>query len=157
VPDFWRDSRQALRSLWRSPRASAVILLTLALGTGANLALFGVVRATLLAPLPFQEPDRLVTMSWEAAGNKSQPVSPAELEDLRRRSRKLEAVGAFHPWTFNVGGIDRPERLAGAVVTGNLFSILGVAPALGHGFGKDGPEAPIPPSSGASWCSTTCR
>jgi predicted permease len=142
VPDFWQESRQAWRSLRRSPRASVVILLTLALGTGANLAIFGVVRATLLEPLPFRAPDRLISMTWEVAGGKTLPVSPAELSDIRRTSRTLEKIGAYHPWTFNVGGIDRPERLPGAVVTGNLFSVLGVDPALGHGFTADGPEAP---------------
>ncbi|HVR97842.1 MAG TPA: ABC transporter permease [Thermoanaerobaculia bacterium] len=141
MPDFWQESRQALRSLRRSPRAALVILLTLAVGTGANLAIFGVVRATLLDPLPFRAPDRLVSMTWEL-GDKRQPVSPAELSDLRRQSRTLDAIGAYHIWTFNVGGIDRPERIPGAVVTANLFSVLGVEPARGHGFTADGPEAP---------------
>lgn len=142
MPDFWHESRQALRSLRRSPRAAIVILLTLALGTGANLAIFGVIRATLLDPLPFHEPARLVSMTWSAAGGKAQPVSPVELTDLRRRSRTLSEIGAYHPWTFNVGGVDLPERLPGAVVTANLFSVLGVKPVLGHGFTADGPEAP---------------
>jgi putative ABC transport system permease protein len=142
VPDFWQESRQALRTLRRSPRTTFVILLTLALGTGANLAIFAVVRATLLEPLPFREPARLVSMTWEAAGGKWQPVSPAELADLRRRVRSLGEIGAYHPWTFNVSGMDLPERVPGAVVTGNLFSVLGVSPALGHGFAVDGPEAP---------------
>src|SRR5688500_2199776 len=94
MPDFWQESRQALRSLRRSPRASLVILLTLALGTGANLAIFAVVRATLLEPLPFSEPARLVRMTWEAAGGKWQPVSPAEPSDLRQRVRSLREIGA---------------------------------------------------------------
>jgi putative ABC transport system permease protein len=142
MPDFWQESRQALRSLRRSPRASLVILLTLAVGTGANLAIFAVVRATLLEPLPFSEPARLVSMTWEAAGGKWQPVSPAELSDLRQRVRSLGEIGAYHPWTFNATGIDQPERLPGAVVTANLFPLLGVRPALGHTFAADGPEAP---------------
>jgi putative ABC transport system permease protein len=142
MSDFWQESRQALRSLRRSPRTSVVILLTLALGMGANLAIFAVVRATLLDPLPFLEPARLVSMTWEAAGGKWQPVSPAELADLRQRVRSLGEVGAYHPWTFNFSGTDQPDRLPGAVVTANLFSVLGVSPALGHGFAADGPEAP---------------
>ncbi len=141
MPDFWQELRQALRSLRRSPRASAIMLLTLALGTGANLAIFGVVRATLLEPLPYSDPSRLISFTWETAGGKWQPISPAELTDLRR-VRSLAAVGAYHPWTFNVDGLDQPERIPGAVVTGNLFSVLGVKPALGHGFAADGPAAP---------------
>src|SRR4029077_13002497 len=89
VPDFWQESRLTLRSLRRSPRAAVAILLTLALGTGANLAIFGIVRATLLEPLPFRQPDRLVAMTWEAVGGRAQPLSPAELSDLRRRARTL--------------------------------------------------------------------
>lgn len=142
MADFWQESRQALRSLRRNPRTSAVILLTLALGTGANLAIFAVVRATLLDPLPFREPSRLVSVAWEAAGGKSLPASPAEVADLRRRVRNLEKVGAYHPWTFNLSGTGLPERLPGAVVTADLFPLLGAGPALGHGFAADGPEAP---------------
>ena len=139
---LWQELRQALRSLRRSPRVSIVSLLTLALGTGASLAIFGVVRATLLSPLPFYEPSRLVGMTWEAAGGKSQPVSPAEVTDIRQRIRSFDGVGAYHVWIFNLSGSGPPERVPGAVVTGNLFSVLGVAPVLGHGFVKDGPEAP---------------
>ncbi len=139
---FWQESRQALRSLWRCPRASVVIVLTLALGMGASLAIFSIVRATLLSPLPFLNPSRLVSMTWEAAGGKRQPMSPAELSDLRQRIRSLDSIGAYHPWTFNLGGSDTPERLPGAVMTADLFSILGVQVALGHGFVEDGPGVP---------------
>lgn len=142
MADLWQESRQAWRSLRRSPQVTVVSLLTLALGTGASLAIFGVVRATLLSPLPFREPSRLVSLTWEAAGGKKQPVSPAELTDLRQGIRSLKGVGAYHAWTFNLSGSDLPERLAGAVVTANLFSVLGVDPDLGHGFAADGPEAP---------------
>ncbi|HYH47682.1 MAG TPA: ABC transporter permease, partial [Thermoanaerobaculia bacterium] len=140
--DLWHESRQAFRSLRRSPRASAVILLTLALGTGANLAIFAIVRATLLEPLPYRAPGRLVSLSWDVAGGKVHPMSPSEVTDLRRRVRSLGEVGAFHPWTFNIKGGALPERLPGAVVTANLFPLLGVGPALGHAFAADGPEAP---------------
>jgi len=108
--DLWPESRQALRSLLRSPRASAACLLTLALGTGASLAIFGVVRATLLSPLPFREPSRLMGLSWEAAGGKIQPFSPADVTDLRQSLRSFKGLGAYHVWTFNLGGTDTPER-----------------------------------------------
>ncbi len=142
MADLWHESRQAWRSLWRSPRVTLVSILTLALGTGASLAIFGVVRATLLSPLPFHDPAGLVTLAWEAPGGKKQPLSPAEIADLRGRIRSLSEVAAYHAWTFNLGGEEVPERLAGAVVTANLFSVLGVQPAMGHAFAKDGPEAP---------------
>jgi predicted permease len=142
MADFWQESLQAWRSLWRSPRIALVSILTLALGTGASLAIFGVVRATLLSPLPFREPSRLVTMAWETAGGKKQPLSPAELADLRQRIRSLSEVAAYHAWTFNLGGSELPERLSGSVVTANLLPVLGVEPAMGHAFTADGPEAP---------------
>lgn len=142
MADFWQESLQAWRSLWRSPRITLVSILTLALGTGASLAIFGVVRATLLSPLPFQEPSRLVIMAWETAGGKRQPVSPGELTDLRQRIKSLSGVGAYHAWTFNLSGSETPERLPGAVVTADLLSVLGVEPAMGHAFAADGPEAP---------------
>lgn len=102
--DLWHESRQAFRSLRRSPRASAVILLTLALGTGANLAIFAIVRVTLLEPLPYRAPDRLVSLSWDVAGGKVHPMSPIELTDLRQRVGSLGQVGAYHPWLFNIKG-----------------------------------------------------
>ncbi len=142
MSDVWQESRQAVRRLRRNPRVAAAILLTLALGIGANLAIFGVVRATLLEPLPYRDPGRLVTMNWETAAGKPQPLSPPELADLRSRCRSLDGIGAYHLWTFNVGGLERPDRLPGAVVTANLFGVLGVRPALGHGFVADGPASP---------------
>lgn len=142
MANLWQESRQALRSLWRSPRITVVSILTLALGTGAGLAIFSVVRATLLSPLPFREPAGLTTIAWEVPGGKRQPLSPAEIADIRKRIKSLDGVAAYHAWTFNLGGDQVPERLAGAVVTANLFSVLGVKPAIGHAFAKDGPEAP---------------
>lgn len=142
MANLWQESRQALRSLWRSPRITLVSILTLALGTGAGLAIFGVVRATLLSPLPFRDPAGLATLAWEMPGGKKQPLSPAEIADLRKSLRSLGGVAAYHPWTFNLGGDAVPERLPGVVVTANLFPVLGVKPALGHAFAKDGPEAP---------------
>ncbi|HEX8694648.1 MAG TPA: ABC transporter permease [Longimicrobium sp.] len=130
-----QDLRYALRTLRKSPGFTAVAVLTLALGIGANTAVFSVVEAVLLRSLPFRDPDRLVVF-WNryAEGLSKGAISPPEFADQRRMLREFEGVAAVTDWGVNLTGRGEPERVRGYRVSPNLFSVLGVAPARGRAF-----------------------
>ena len=132
-----QDLRFGVRMLRKNPGFSLIAILTLALGIGANTAIFSVVNAVLLRPLPFKESERLV-MAWNrgdaAAGGDRTPLAVAELLDWRTQSRVFASVGAFQDRFFNYIGGEVPERVRGAVVTANFFATLGVNAALGRTF-----------------------
>jgi putative ABC transport system permease protein len=137
---FGQDLRYAARSLRRSPGFTVVIVLTLALGIGANTTVFSVVHAVLLQPLPFPEPDRLVSVreTRPEAGSTGRrvnvPVSPATFLDYRHASRAFEQVAAFSGNEFALTGRGEAEQVFGAGVTTNFFATLGVAPRIGRDF-----------------------
>ncbi len=137
---LWQDLRYGARDLMKNPGFSLIAMLTLALGIGANTAIFSVVNAVLLRPLPFKEPERLV-MVWnrgeEAAGGDRTPLSVADLLDWRAQGRSYSEIGAFSNMMFNYTGGDSPERIRAAGVTANFFSMLGASPALGRAFSPD--------------------
>jgi len=132
-----QDVRYGLRQLKRNPGFTAVAVLTLALGIGANTAMFSVVNAALLDPLPYREPSRLVT-PWLAktAFGDSAPGTTTDPDYVQWRAQNqvFDDMAAFQGQTFNLTGGGEPERLLGAAVTPNLFRLLGVAPALGRTF-----------------------
>lgn len=133
-----QDVRLTFRSLLRVPVFSLAVIATLAVGVGANAAVFSVVRGVLLKPLPYPHSDRLVVAE-------PSPWVPAEIvEDVRRRSPALEEVAGFYPLDFTVTGAERPEGVHGAVVTPDLLTLLGADMALGRAFtDKDArPDAP---------------
>ncbi|MFY9574014.1 MAG: ABC transporter permease [Blastocatellia bacterium] len=135
-----QDLRYGWRMLVRKPAFSAIAILTLALGIGANTAIFGVVNAVLLQPLPFAEPDRLVWV-WgniRDGGNRAS-VSPLDYLDYRAQNSTFEQFAATFsvPASFNLTGSGEPERLEGAVVSGNFFQALGVNPEMGRTFLPD--------------------
>jgi putative ABC transport system permease protein len=116
-----------------------VALVTLALGIGVNTAIFSAVDSILLRPLPFKDPDRLVSV-WEQTlrlGIHRNEVAPANFFDLRNQNQTLEGIGAYGPLDINLTGEGDPERLSGQLVSANVFSILGVEPALGRTFLQD--------------------
>ncbi|OLE15006.1 MAG: hypothetical protein AUI36_38415, partial [Cyanobacteria bacterium 13_1_40CM_2_61_4] len=129
--------RYGLRSLLKRPGFTAVALIALALGIGANTAIFSLVNAVLLRPLPFAEPDRLVWM-WGNIRNSSSraSVSPLDFLDYRKQNTTFEQFAASFgiPLALNLTGNGEPERLSAAAVTGNYFQALGVKPALGRTF-----------------------
>jgi putative ABC transport system permease protein len=134
VESLLNDLRYAARTLWRSPGFSAVAVLTLALGIGANTAIFSVVNAVVLRHLPFHDPDKLlvfITSRSETTGSVTS-VSLPDFEDWRRQASSFEALGLSSGWTFNLTGRGLPERIYGARVTGSLFPILGATPLLGR-------------------------
>jgi putative ABC transport system permease protein len=134
---LWQDVRYGARMLLKQPGFTLVAILTLALGIGANTAIFSVVNAVLLRPLPFKDSARLV-MLWnngaEAAGGDRTPLAVADLLDMRSQSRSYESVGAFQNGSFNYISGDSPEQVRGVGVTANFLSLLGVAPQLGRDF-----------------------
>lgn len=132
-----RDVRYGMRSLFKRPGFTAVALIALALGIGANTAIFSLVNAVLLQPLPFNEPDRLVWM-WgniRNGGNRAS-VSPLDFVDYRNQNTTFQnfAAAISIPLPVNLTGGGEPERLTGASVTGDYFQALGVQPAIGRMF-----------------------
>jgi predicted permease len=131
-----RDVRFAVRTVGRQPLFAVTAILTLALGIGANAAVFSIVDAVLLRPLPYAEPDRLVRVEppgqdFIQLGKPGFTVRPKIQE-----SPALAATALYHPGALNVGG-DPAVRLRGAAITGNFFDVLGVAPAIGRAFTHD--------------------
>jgi putative ABC transport system permease protein len=129
-----QDLRFGARTLGRSPGFAAIAVLTLALGIGANAAIFSVLNAVLLRPLPWTEPDRAV-MIWSkwTAFDKTW-VAEGEVVDYRKRSQTLREVATWGEGQVNLTGDGEPERVASARVSANLFSTLGVAPMIGRTF-----------------------
>ncbi len=131
---LWQDLRHAARTLWRSPGFTAVAVLTLALGIGANTTIFSVVRAVLLRPLPLPEPERVVRV-WESdtkRGWNEFSVSGPNYLDWVEEARVFEQLGAMQWTTFHLTGGAEPERIVGALASASLFRVLGVAPAVGR-------------------------
>src|SRR5437762_203285 len=130
------DFKFAFRQLLKNPGFTAVALLTLALGIGANTAIFSVVNAVLLRPLPFLEPERLVWLGGWTGKDKEQGVTPADFLDYREQSQSFAQLAASVSETVavNLTGSGEPERLQGALVTENYLDVFGVKPALGRTF-----------------------
>ena len=138
-----QDLRRAARRLARTPGFTLLALVTLALGIGANTALFSVVHAVLLEPLPFADPERLYYVWSRHTSTDRYPFSLPEFCDYRDGSRTLVALAAFGNWTGNLAGDGATERLPGIRVSANFFEMLGAAPALGRTLRAqdDGPGA----------------
>ncbi len=135
---FWQDFRFALRSFLRTPAFTAVAVLTLALGIGANTAIFSVLNVVLFHPLPYPDSGRLV-MVWMRFTDIGIPkdqnwVSAPEFHDLSELNRSFSGLAAMDTTTFNLGLGGRPESVSGAQVSPALFSILGIQPRLGRTF-----------------------
>src|SRR5690242_17567187 len=132
-----RDLRHGLRRLYSSPAFTVVATLTLALGIGANVAIFTVVHAVLIRPLPFPDPDRLVRIAADAraTGGRNIGISEPELEDLRDRAGIFDGVTALWPVSASFVGGAQPERIEVLVTSANYFQMLGAAPQLGRVYG----------------------
>jgi putative ABC transport system permease protein len=129
-----QDIRYGLRMLAKKPAFTAVAVATLALGIGVNTAIFSVVEAVLLRPLPFRDPGRLCAL--QETSQRVPIVTPSypNFLDWRSRSRSFEEMAALVQEGFNLSGVDRPERIGASAVSANLFSMLGVRPILGRDF-----------------------
>jgi predicted permease len=128
-----QDFRYALRQLRKSPGFTLVTVLAIALGVGANTAIFSVVNAVLLRPLPYQDADRLVTILHQ--GNN--PVAPANYLDWRNQNHVFESMGAAENWTPNLSGTRQAESVNGLQLSSSILPMLGVQPMLGRFFAAD--------------------
>jgi putative ABC transport system permease protein len=131
-----KDIRFALRGLAKKPAFTAIAVITLALGIGANTAIFSVVNAVLLRPLPIREPDRVMTfwLSAPAKGLAHMDLNPAIFAYYRNRTRTFETLGAFETAEFSLTGGGEPESVPGAIVTFEYFNVLGREPLHGRTF-----------------------
>ena len=133
------EIKVALRGLAKSPGFTVIAIATLALAIGANSAVFSLINALLVRPLPYHEPSR-IALIWEqfaTQGLDRIPSSPPEFLDLKREFKSGTDLAAFNYAAFNVGGGDVPERITGAVVTPSLFPLLGVEPIRGRTFANE--------------------
>jgi len=129
-----QDIRYSLRRLAKSPGFTLVVVLTLALGIGANTAIFSAVNAVLLRPLGYADPDRLVTIEhlYPSLGGLKAPVSVPGFRDYQALGRAFESMAVENGWAANLTGQGEPERVPGARVTGRFFGTLGVPALLGR-------------------------
>jgi putative ABC transport system permease protein len=133
---FWQEVRYGLRMLAKNPAFTAIAVLTLALGIGANTAIFSVVNAVLLEPLPFRHPDGLVVV-WEhnrPRARTTNVISPANFLDWREQNTVFEQMAAFVMGRMNLSGVTDPEELQVLHVSPNLFPMLGAEAAVGRTF-----------------------
>jgi putative ABC transport system permease protein len=133
------DLRHAVRALLRAPVFAIVTILTLALGIGANSAIFSLVNAVLLRPLGYQDPERLISI-YEAIPESKVPrvgFSPPDYVDLVQYQHSFEAVGAYRTRAFELSGTGQPEQIVGGQVSASIFPMLGVDAALGRTFLPD--------------------
>ena len=136
LADFWNDLRYAVRLQQKNPAFTIVAVIALALGIGANTAIFSVVNTVLLQPLPYKDPERLV-MVWEEATKAGYPTdtpTAANFVDWRDQNHVFEGMAAIDDTSFNLTGSGDPERLEGRRVSADLFPLLGVEPQLGRVF-----------------------
>jgi putative ABC transport system permease protein len=136
MADLWQDLRYGARMLMKQPGFTLIAVLTLSLGIGANTAIFSVVNAVLLRPLPYQQPERLVFMydSLTGFGIAKAGLMEAEYLRLREQAQSLEQVALYTSTTLTLTGADEPERISSGTASGNFFATLGVPLALGRTF-----------------------
>src|ERR1700720_5044144 len=142
---FANDLRFALRSLSRAKGLALTVIITLALGIGANAAIFTLVRGILLRPLVNRDEDRLIYIRQSAPGTGDENVafSVPEIQDLRASVKTLTAFGDFSGFPFTMIGLGEPREVQAGVVGGNYFDVIGLHPVLGRLIGPqdDGPKA----------------
>src|SRR6266403_4829235 len=132
-----KDLRFAFRQLVKQPGFAFIAVLVLALGIGANTAIFSVVNAVLLRPLPYPHSEQLVRVFGKQPQLDLAPSSPANFLEWREENQVFERIGTYVGQGFNLLGGDKPERVIGARVSANLLQLLAVQPALGRLFAND--------------------
>jgi putative ABC transport system permease protein len=134
IESLWIDVRHAARALRKRPTFATAVVVTLALGVGANTAIFSLCNAVLLKPLPYADPDRLVTLWEQQGGGSLGTVAPANFADWRQQAHSFSTVAAIASSSLVLTGSGEPARLSAGAVSWNFFSLLGVDPVLGRSF-----------------------
>src|SRR5215510_6412909 len=131
-----QDLRYGARILLKQPGFTLVAVLTLAIGIGANTAIFSLVNSILLRPLPFRDPDRVVRLIQASPklGLATWGVSQADFAAYREQNRSFESVALYNSTAINLTGAGEPERLPMTIVTADFFKVFGVNPTLGRTF-----------------------
>src|SRR5687767_10431531 len=139
----WKDLRYGARMLMKKPGFTLIAVVTLALGIGANTAIFSVVNAALIRALPYHNPERLILLSATTTGGGRSFMSLDEMRDFQSRAQSLEDVTGFISQSVNLTGGERPDRVRGAYVTANFFQVFNLKPVVGRTFtpGEDRPGA----------------
>jgi predicted permease len=153
IDALWQDIRFSCRSLIRRPAFALVAIFTFALGIGANTAIFSVVNAVLIQPLPYRDPSRL-TFVWgdmSAIGYPRGPISGPEFTDLRQHATLFSSFGAIWANSATISGDGDPQQLRVGFVTSNFFDTLGATAAIGRTFNEAEEEESAPPSILLSW------
>ncbi len=157
MTETYRDIRYTLRVLRKNPGFALVVIVTLALGIGANAAMFSFVDAILINPLRFPDPSRLVVISEADKQGQVMSISLLNFQDFRARSQSFEEFGGYRSVSLNLIGVATPQRLRGQAVSANFFHILGVTPQLGRTFTEEEDKfgvTPVAVISDALWKST---
>jgi putative ABC transport system permease protein len=143
---LWQDTRISCRSLMRAPGVTATITITLAIGIGANTAIFAIVNGVLLQPLPYPDAGRLVSITHRSPGSRTDiPSAPYLYFTYRDTARTIERVGLWQAGTSTITGLDRPEQVQRLFVTHEILPLLGIAPLAGRTFSEadDVPGSPV--------------
>jgi len=138
------DLRLAFRQLRQAPGFTLVVVFTLALGIGATTAIFSLVEAVLLRPLPFSQPDRLVLLGDHIGGGQNTPVTAREIARYAKATNAFSSMGGYIDARYELSGSTTPEEISGARFTAGVFSTLGVQPILGRVFTKEEDEGHQP-------------
>src|SRR6266508_2525435 len=134
---LWQDLRYGARMLMKKPVFTLIALITLALGIGANTAIFSVVNAVLLRALPYPQPERLVVLAEKQRGGRRMGIAYPNFQDWRERAQSFTEMAGYRFALFNLTGVDKPVRLQARTVSWNFFRMLGVQPQLGRLFVAD--------------------
>ena len=151
---FMQDFRYALRMLRKSPGFAAIAILTLALGIGANTALFSVVNGVLLNPLPYPHPEQIVALHGTNLGFDQGPITYPNFLDWQRNNKTFSAIALYRNQDYNFTGMSEPERLSGYMISADFFDVLNVTPVLGRMFNADDDRigaAPVVILGGGFW------
>ncbi len=151
---MFNDLRLGLRMLFKNPGFTTVVVLTLALGIGANVALFSVVNSVLLNPLPFPQPDQLVTIDQSKPNFETGAMPYPNFQDLHRENKTFSSMAISRGFGFSLIGAGEAERVTGRLISADFFSVLDVKPVLGRTFapGEDEPgRAPLAVISAPLW------
>jgi predicted permease len=154
MTSFWQDVRYGLRTIAKAPGFAAIVILTLALGIGANTALFSVVNGVLLKPLPFSDFDRIIALFERRVQFERASISYPNFLDWQRENHSFEALAAYRSDDLSLTGQGEPEKVHADMVSAEFFSVLGVRPVLGRDFSRDEDRrgaAPVAIISNAFW------